>query len=58
MVPLLLDPRDRRAVIAGGLQLVGNVCVGANKRHRRLVERSALRLALGKVRYDLGVAAK
>ena len=44
--------------VAGRVQLIRDVGIGAHQGDRRLVERGALRLALLQVGRDLGVAAE
>ena len=58
MLELLLDAGDVGVAVPGGVQLVGDVGIGAHQRHGRLVERRPLRLAFLQVGRDLGVAAE
>ena len=58
VVELPLDAGDVGGAVAGGLQLVGDVGVGAHQGHGGLVERGPLRLPLLQIGRDLGVAAE
>ncbi len=58
VIELLLDAADVGRAVAGRLQLVGDVRVGAHQGHGRLVERGPLRLPFLQVGWDLGVAAE